>query len=86
MAELIACLPGDGIGPEVLDQGVRVLESLPLDLEIVRLPFGGVGDRRARRSAARGDARRVPSRARRCCSARSAGRAGTAAPSAPSRG
>ncbi len=41
MAELIACLPGDGIGPEVLDQGVRVLESLPLDLEIVRLPFGG---------------------------------------------
>jgi 3-isopropylmalate dehydrogenase len=41
MADLIACLPGDGIGPEVLDQGVRVLESLPLDLEIVRLPFGG---------------------------------------------
>jgi 3-isopropylmalate dehydrogenase len=41
MPELIACLPGDGIGPEVLDQGVRVLESLPLDLEIVRLPFGG---------------------------------------------
>ena len=41
MAEPIACLPGDGIGPEVLDQGVRVLESLPLDLEIVRLPFGG---------------------------------------------
>jgi 3-isopropylmalate dehydrogenase len=37
----IACLPGDGIGPEVLDQAVRVLESLPLDLEIVRLPFGG---------------------------------------------
>ncbi len=41
MPELIACLPGDGIGPEVLDQGVRVLESLPLDLEIQRLPFGG---------------------------------------------
>jgi 3-isopropylmalate dehydrogenase len=37
----IACLPGDGIGPEVLDQGVRVLESLPLDLELERLPFGG---------------------------------------------
>jgi 3-isopropylmalate dehydrogenase len=41
MAELIACLPGDGIGPEVLDQGVRVLESLPVDVQIVRLPFGG---------------------------------------------
>jgi 3-isopropylmalate dehydrogenase len=41
MAELIACLPGDGIGPEVLDQAVRVLESLPVDVEIVRLPFGG---------------------------------------------
>ncbi len=43
MAErgLIACLPGDGIGPEVLDQAVRVLQALPLDLEIVRLPFGG---------------------------------------------
>jgi 3-isopropylmalate dehydrogenase len=37
----IACLPGDGIGPEVLDQAVRVLESLPLELRIVRLPFGG---------------------------------------------
>jgi 3-isopropylmalate dehydrogenase len=41
VAELIACLPGDGIGPEVLEEAVRVLESLPLDLELVRLPFGG---------------------------------------------
>jgi 3-isopropylmalate dehydrogenase len=39
--QLIACLPGDGIGPEVLDQAVRVLESLPLNLQIERLPFGG---------------------------------------------
>ncbi|HUK96398.1 MAG TPA: 3-isopropylmalate dehydrogenase [Gaiellaceae bacterium] len=38
---LIACLPGDGIGPEVLDQAVRVLEHLPVDVEVVRLPFGG---------------------------------------------
>jgi 3-isopropylmalate dehydrogenase len=37
----IACLPGDGIGPEVLDQAVRVLESLPLEVELERLPFGG---------------------------------------------
>src|SRR5436305_2947849 len=41
MSDRIACLPGDGIGPEVLDEAVRVLEHLPLDLEIVRLPFGG---------------------------------------------
>jgi len=41
MSELIACLPGDGIGPEVLDQAVRVLESLPVDVKVVRLPFGG---------------------------------------------
>jgi 3-isopropylmalate dehydrogenase len=41
MTELIACLPGDGIGPEVLEQAVRVLEHLPLDVETVRLPFGG---------------------------------------------
>jgi 3-isopropylmalate dehydrogenase len=41
MSEPIACLPGDGIGPEVLDQAVRVLEALPVDVEISRLPFGG---------------------------------------------
>src|SRR5215831_2727856 len=40
-ADLISCLPGDGIGPEVLDQAVRVLEQLPVDVEVVRLPFGG---------------------------------------------
>jgi 3-isopropylmalate dehydrogenase len=43
VTDLIACLPGDGIGPEVLDQAVRVLEQLPLDVEVVRLPFGGAG-------------------------------------------
>ena len=41
MSDLIACLPGDGIGPEVLDQAVRLLEQLPLDVRVVRLPFGG---------------------------------------------
>jgi 3-isopropylmalate dehydrogenase len=41
VADVIACLPGDGIGPEVLEQAVRVLEHLPLDVEVVRLPFGG---------------------------------------------
>jgi 3-isopropylmalate dehydrogenase len=41
VAELVACLPGDGIGPEVMVQAVRVLEHLPLDVETVSLPFGG---------------------------------------------
>jgi 3-isopropylmalate dehydrogenase len=39
--DLIACLPGDGIGPEVMAQAVRVLDQLPLELETVSLPFGG---------------------------------------------
>ncbi|NUR78146.1 MAG: 3-isopropylmalate dehydrogenase [Thermoleophilia bacterium] len=41
MSDLIACLPGDGIGPEVMDEAVRVLERLPIDADVVRLPFGG---------------------------------------------
>ena len=41
MPEVVACLPGDGIGPEVMEQAVRVLEHLPLDVEAVSLPFGG---------------------------------------------
>jgi len=39
--ERIVVLPGDGIGPEVAAEAVRVLESLPLDVEIQTLPFGG---------------------------------------------
>jgi len=41
MRALIAALPGDGIGPEVLAQAVRVLRALPVDVEVVELPFGG---------------------------------------------
>jgi 3-isopropylmalate dehydrogenase len=41
VTDRIACLPGDGIGPEVLVQAARVLESLPLELELVYVPFGG---------------------------------------------
>jgi 3-isopropylmalate dehydrogenase len=37
----IACLPGDGIGPEVVEQALRVLRELPVDAEVVELPFGG---------------------------------------------
>ncbi len=37
----IVCLPGDGIGPEVTAEAVRVLEALPLELELEQRPFGG---------------------------------------------
>jgi 3-isopropylmalate dehydrogenase len=35
----VVCLPGDGIGPEVMEAAARVLEPLPLELEAH--PFGG---------------------------------------------
>jgi 3-isopropylmalate dehydrogenase len=37
----IVCLPGDGIGPEVAAQAVRVLEALPLEVEVEECLFGG---------------------------------------------
>ncbi len=41
MSKRIVCLPGDGIGPEVAAEAIRVLESLQLDWEIEIRPFGG---------------------------------------------
>jgi 3-isopropylmalate dehydrogenase len=41
MALKIVCLPGDGIGPEVMAAAVRALEALPLELELEEHPFGG---------------------------------------------
>ena len=41
MGDLIVALPGDGIGPEVTEQAVRVLEHLPVDVDVLRQPFGG---------------------------------------------
>ena len=41
MSRKIVSLPGDGIGPEVAAEAVRVLEALPLDLEISEHAFGG---------------------------------------------
>ncbi len=41
MARRIVCLPGDGIGPEVIAEAVRVLDALPLELELSEHPFGG---------------------------------------------
>ena len=37
----VACLPGDGIGPEVTAAAVRVLAALPLDVSVSEHPFGG---------------------------------------------
>ena len=37
----VACLGGDGIGPEVMSQAVRVLHAMPLEIETVELLFGG---------------------------------------------
>ena len=39
----IAVLPGDGIGPEIIAQGVFVLERLGLGLEFEEAPVGGAG-------------------------------------------
>lgn len=39
----IAVLPGDGIGPEIVAQAVKVLKALDLDLEMTEAPIGGAG-------------------------------------------
>ncbi|WP_368644323.1 3-isopropylmalate dehydrogenase [Castellaniella ginsengisoli] len=41
MTSRIAVLPGDGIGPEIVEQAVRVLRALDLDLELTEAPVGG---------------------------------------------
>ncbi|TAN30706.1 MAG: 3-isopropylmalate dehydrogenase [Castellaniella sp.] len=41
MTSRIAVLPGDGIGPEIVSQAVRVLRALDLDLELTEAPVGG---------------------------------------------
>ncbi|UZK69302.1 3-isopropylmalate dehydrogenase [Sphingomonas sp. S1-29] len=41
MPQLIAILPGDGIGPEVTAEAQRVLETLGLDLRFEEAPVGG---------------------------------------------
>jgi 3-isopropylmalate dehydrogenase len=38
----VVCLPGDGIGPEVMAVAVQVLHALPLELELSEHDFGGV--------------------------------------------
>jgi 3-isopropylmalate dehydrogenase len=43
MAFKVTCLPGDGIGPEVMAVAVRVLTALPLEVVISEHLFGGAG-------------------------------------------
>ncbi|MCX7692081.1 3-isopropylmalate dehydrogenase [Tepidimonas taiwanensis] len=37
----VAILPGDGIGPEIIDEAVKVLKALNLPLEMATAPVGG---------------------------------------------
>jgi 3-isopropylmalate dehydrogenase len=41
----ICVLPGDGIGPEITAQAVRVLQALDLKFELAEAPIGGAGYR-----------------------------------------
>ncbi len=41
MTHNIAVLPGDGIGPEIIEQAVRVLQSLGVPFNIKQAPVGG---------------------------------------------
>ena len=86
----IAVIAGDGIGPEVIAEGVRVLEARRASAsgtssQLHEAPFGGVAIDRARRSAAAGHARRCAARRMRCCWAPSAARSGRPAGAGASR-
>lgn len=39
----IAVLPGDGIGPEIVAQAVKVLKALEIGMELEEAPIGGAG-------------------------------------------
>ena len=39
----LAILPGDGIGPEIVAQAVKVLKALNLNIEMTEAPIGGAG-------------------------------------------
>jgi len=41
MSSLVAVMAGDGVGQEITQQALRVLEALSLDLEFVHVPVGG---------------------------------------------
>lgn len=39
----IAVLPGDGIGPEIIAEAVKVLKALDLEMDMTEAPIGGAG-------------------------------------------
>ncbi len=41
VARSIVCLPGDGIGPEVMGQALQAIAALPLELELAEYALGG---------------------------------------------
>lgn len=41
MTKTIAVLPGDGIGPEIVEQAMRVLSALDIDITMEQAPVGG---------------------------------------------
>ena len=41
MTQKIAILPGDGIGPEIIAEAVKVLNALKLDISMETAPVGG---------------------------------------------
>ena len=43
MGKKIAVLPGDGIGPEITAQAVRVIDALGLGISMAEAPVGGAG-------------------------------------------
>ena len=43
----VVCLPGDGIGPEVMAEAVRTLRALLPELELEELPLGAAAIREA---------------------------------------
>ena len=82
----VVCLPGDGIGPEVMAAAVRVLGTLAPELELEEHPFGGAAIHGERRPSAARDARRPAAAPTPSCSPPSGCPSSTAPTSAPSRG
>ena len=38
----ISVLPGDGIGPEIVNQAIKILELFKLDKDLVQNKIGGI--------------------------------------------
>ena len=76
MTKKIAVLPGDGIGPEIIAEAVKVLDTLKsrfgLEIEMELAPIGGAGYDAAKQPC-RKQHLSSPKRPMPCCLARSAG-------------